>query len=436
MLWVLLPSSSTAAVAPLENPQQYEIPADLSGLHFYLLTVDVGNLVWDNFGHTALRVYDENSGTDTVFNWGGIDVSGGVIGFSYDFFKGIMNYRVSTYPPSLEFSNYRAQQRSVWQDKINLSNPQKARLLRRLLWNMQPENTVYAYQYFFDNCSTRPRDYLDEALSGKISSQYTGVAQRSFRDVVRSHYESVSLVGFSLDILVNSNIDRPMTEWEEMFLPLSLRENLLSIRSDVAENGERLMLLSDSQMILEFEPPVTQTSGFRIASLTLLIPVLFLFLMLKKLPMSYYATHSRIGFKAAELNFRILGLLGFLVALFSGVYGILMLGSWFVSDHLDLHHNVNLLLFWPTDILGAMVSLRWLFACKPWPTTNNTAPFLNYYFLAHLLGLLAYCVIFFFGLSAQALGNIVFYIVPGLLAFTFLVWLVGFEPTKPKNQFF
>ena len=101
--------------------------------------------------------------------------------------------------------------------------------------------------------------------------------------------------------------------------------------------------------------------------------------------MSYFATHSRIGLKFPRINFRLLGLLGIVTALFSGIYGILMLGSWFVSEHLDLHHNINLLLFWPTDFLGLFVAMRWLVFCKPWPMTHNSTPFLNYYMMAHLL---------------------------------------------------
>ena len=113
------------------------MPSDLRSVHFYLISVDVGDMVWDNFGHTALRVFDEANGTDTVYNWGGFDTSGGVVAFSWNFFKGIMNYQMSTQSPSQEFSMYRAQQRTLWQDKLNLSNPQKEILYRRLLWNMQ-----------------------------------------------------------------------------------------------------------------------------------------------------------------------------------------------------------------------------------------------------------------------------------------------------------
>jgi len=158
--------------------------------------------------------------------------------------------------------------------------------------------------------------------------------------------------------------------------------------------------------------------------------------MLKKIPMSYFATHSRIGLNLPGINFRLLGLLGILVALFSGIYGILMLGSWFVSGHLDLHHNINLLLFWPTDLLGIFVALRWLIFCRPWPMTHNSSPFLNYYMMAHVFGMAVYAAVTFLQLADQSTLNISLYVLPGLTLFTVLVWLVGFEPAKPRNSFF
>ncbi|MBL6905475.1 DUF4105 domain-containing protein [Gammaproteobacteria bacterium] len=433
---LILPLSRVAALEAIESPDQYTLPADMSAVHFYLITVDVGDRIWDNFGHTALRVIDEDANIDLVFNWGLFRINGGPVAFSYNFFKGIMNYELGTKPPNQEFAMYRAQERSVWQDKINLTNPQKEILYTRLLWNSQPENIVYPYQYFFDNCTTRVRDYLDEALSGRLAVLKDGLTDSTFRDQVRAHYESVALIGFSLDVLMNSNIDRPMTEWEAMFLPLTLREQLYLVESDVAENGVRNMLLSGSQQIMQFPPPTVETDPYQIASITLLAPVLLLFLMLKKIPMSYFATHSRIGLNLPGINFRLLGLLGILVALFSGIYGILMLGSWFVSGHLDLHHNINLLLFWPTDLLGIFVALRWLIFCRPWPMTHNSSPFLNYYMMAHVFGMAVYAAVTFLQLADQSTLNISLYVLPGLTLFTVLVWLVGFEPAKPRNSFF
>ena len=432
----MLPHSRATALEAIESPELYALPADMSGVNFYLITVDVGSRVWDNFGHTALRVINENTNTDVVFNWGLFRINGGPVSFSYNFFKGIMNYELGTQSPNQEFAMYRSQERSVWQDKINLTNPQKEILYRRLLWNLQAENIVYPYHYFFDNCTTRVRDYLDEALSGRIAGVNDGFADSTFRDQVQAHYESVAVIGFSLDVLMNSNIDRLMSEWEEMFLPLKLRESLYLVESDVAENGVRIKLLSDRQEVMLFAAPTVETDPYQIASVGLLAPVLMLLLMLKKTPMSYFATHSRIGLKLPGFNFRLLGFLGILTALFSGIYGILMLGSWFVSEHLDLHHNINLLLFWPTDILGLFVAMRWLVFCKPWPMTHNSTPFLNYYMMAHLLGMVVYAAVTFLQLVDQATMDIGVYVLPGFALFTVLIWLVGFEPAKPKNKFF
>ena len=410
-----------------------QIPPNLSALHFYLITVDVGDQVWDNFGHTALRIYNEDSNTDVVFNWGTFDASGGVLDFSWNFFKGIMDYRLTTSTPSQEFSLYSAQRRTVWQDKINLTNPQKRRLYQRLLWNLEPSNTTYDYQYFFNNCTTKIRDYLDESLDSGLSSRFDGMTDLSFRDHVRAHYKSVGLVGISLDILMNSDIDRQVSEWEEMFLPLKFRERLLQIESDVAENGERKMLLSDSQLIAEFTPPTVVTDPYRFTFYLLTLPVAFLFLMIRKIPQIYHATRSRVGLRFPKLNYRLLAILGGVTSIFSGIYGLLMLGSWFISGHTDTHHNVNLLVFWPTDIFGLIVAGGWFFSCKAWPTNHNTEPFINYYLLAHILTMLIYAVIGLFGLSGQQVDGIVYSVLLGFFSFTILIWIVGFEPSKPRN---
>ena len=416
------------------SPQDYAVPSNLSNLHFYLISVDVGDDVWDNFGHTALRVFDEDANLDRVFNWGTFDVSGGVISFSWEFFKGIMNYRLTTSTPSQEFSSYSAQGRTVWQDKINLTNPQKERLYQRLLWNLEPSHVEYDYQYFFDNCTTKVRDYLNEALDGNLSSQFQGLSQFSFRDHVQSHYQSVGLIGFSLDILMNGNIDRQISDWEEMFLPLKFREHLLAIESDVVENGERRMLLSDSQLIVQFTPPTSDTNAHKFVFYLLAVPVLFLFLMMKRIQQSYYVVRSQIGFRAPKLGYRLLSVLGGVTSLLSGIYGLLMLGGWFISDHTDTHHNINLLIFWPTDILGVIVALRWFFFCKAWPTNHNTAPFINYYLFAHLAAMFIYGIIAFLGVSQQQIADIALYVLPGFFMYTVLICIVGFEPAKPRNE--
>ena len=143
---------------------------------------------------------------------------------------------------------------------------------------------------------------------------------------------------------------------------------------------------------------------------------------------------SQIGFRAPKLGYRLLSVLGGVTSLLSGIYGLLMLGGWFISDHTDTHHNINLLIFWPTDILGVIVALRWFFFCKAWPTNHNTAPFINYYLFAHLAAMCIYGIIAFLGVSEQQIADVALYVLPGFFMYTVLICIVGFEPAKPRNE--
>ena len=51
---------------------------------------------------------------------------------------------------------------------LNLTSEEKLALNQALEENYQPENRVYRYNYFYDNCSTRPRDILERSIRGKV----------------------------------------------------------------------------------------------------------------------------------------------------------------------------------------------------------------------------------------------------------------------------
>jgi hypothetical protein len=135
-----------------------------------------------------------------------------------------------------------------------------------------------------------------------------------------------------------------------------------------------------------------------------------------------------------SLNFRLFGGLSFVLLGVSGVYGTLMLGSWFFSGHEDLHHNANLLLFWPTDLLGAVIALRWLFLAQPWSLTNNNKPFMVYYFFAKFCAVILYCFATAFGFFEQDTLQIALFIAPWLFALGLLSWLVGFDAARGSDS--
>ncbi len=44
-----------------------------SNLTVYLLTFGMGDVVWERFGHNAIRIKDAARGTDLTYNWGMFD---------------------------------------------------------------------------------------------------------------------------------------------------------------------------------------------------------------------------------------------------------------------------------------------------------------------------------------------------------------------------
>jgi len=431
LLLLASPLASGAAIPPLEEigaHSRSHDSSDLADLHFSLVTIDVGNRLWDNFGHTALRMRDDGSGADILFNWGGFDASDGMLRFALRFFRGELDYRLFTVPTEQAFAAYRHEQRTIREDRINLSDAAKSRLHQRLLWNLEARNRAYRYDYFLDNCTTRVRDYLDEALEGRLRDRFTGTSQSTYRQVIWSHYASIAPVAMLLDIGMNGNIDRVMSEWQSLFLPSSLRRELLRVDSDVVQGGQQLPLLSDSRIVAQFVPPASQWNGYPVFVLLLAALLFALLLTTRKERYSRFLDIS--GQPRRSLSpggYRVLGVLALVGALTSGTLGCLMLGSWFWSGHEDLHRNANLLLFWPTDLLGLAFALRLILRKSPWPLNRYGAPYVHYYLLAHLCGIAVHAIIGLTGLASQNTANVLLWLTPAMTLIITLIWLRGFR---------
>jgi len=413
-----LQAQTEAITAPPIDGSAIRVPSDFDQVTFYLITVDVGDNVWDNFGHTALRMVDETTNTDLVFNWGLFDASIGYVRFAANFARGIMDYQLGVTPPGWELGRYQQEARTVWQDELVLTNAQKRRLYERLAWNIREENLVYEYDYFFDNCTTRVRDYLDEALGGSLSEQSRALTQSTFRDEVRSHYASLPVISLSLDVLMNERIDRRMTQWEQMFLPLELRAQL-----------NRAGLLTDQQVLMEFPSPEPGVNPYYLAAL-LIIPGLLLLLCLRPASIASFSSQPGLSLRMPALTYRLLGLMGLIIALFSGIYGLIMSLGWLFSSHQDIHGNLNLLLFWPTDLFGVAVALRWLLTGRAWNVSSSRHQWVMTYFIIHVMAALVYLVIALFGLSGQRVGSLLLYVLPVLAVFTALTLSAGMNRVR------
>ena len=120
-----------------------------------LLTVSPSeDEVYTVYGHTALRVRDASKKLDTVFNYGIFDFS--KPNFIYRFAKGETDYRLAAQYTRDFLIEYEMRGSEVTEQILDIDSAGKARIWEALMINNRPENRVYRYNFFFDNCATRP----------------------------------------------------------------------------------------------------------------------------------------------------------------------------------------------------------------------------------------------------------------------------------------
>jgi len=109
--------------------------------------------IYTVYGHAGLRVQDAQQGLDVVFNYGIFD-------FSEDFLlryvQGKTDYIVLPMPTEAYRESYA--DRELREVILATTSGQRSRMWALLLKNIQPENRVYRYNAFRNNCSTNPLD--------------------------------------------------------------------------------------------------------------------------------------------------------------------------------------------------------------------------------------------------------------------------------------
>lgn len=186
-----------------------------------LLTCAPGTEIYALFGHTALRYEDTERGEDWVFNYGMFSFN--TPNFIYRFVKGETDYELGiTRYPYFE-SSYAMRGSSVFQQTLNLTPVEKQRLKSLLEENYLPENRVYRYNFFYDNCTTRARGKMEECLEGKIVYP-NGRDGLSFRDIVHQYTKGHEWDELGIDMCLGSEADEPIDARKQMFAPFYLME--------------------------------------------------------------------------------------------------------------------------------------------------------------------------------------------------------------------
>lgn len=310
-----------------------------------VITFGQGDLVFERFGHNALRVRDAATGTDLAYNWGM---------YSFDqpnfigrFLSGDTKYWVEAFPTDYLVGLYRRQDRTIHEQALALTPAQRLEVAEFVAENVKEENRYYRYDYFLDNCSTRLRDVLDRVLGGSLARRFKPInTEWSFRG------ESTRLTapdGFAqagMDIALGPRADAPITAWEAMFIPMRLRDYLREV-TVVSENGTVPLVAAERVLHTPVAraPEPAERRGLAIGGWGLILGAWMLLLA----PFSA-KSRRRTRVPAAMMAGAWYGV--------TGILGLALLGMWLGSAHQFWYENLNLLLLSPLGVVAAVPVAR------------------------------------------------------------------------------
>ena len=309
----------------------------------YLVTVGPGRHVWERFGHNAIWIRDDVAGTNRAYNYGLFSFE--QVGFVTRFLQGRMEYWMRGFDADLHLQGYVSDNRSVWVQELNLSAHQKVELRDFLEWNERPENRFYRYHYYYDNCSTRIRDAIDRVLGGTIYDQTKNVFPghtlrfHSLRLVSNDFWTYTGLL-----LGLGQPVDEPLSAWDEMFLPLKLREHLRNVEVRGEDGSAEPLVLSErtiyeSSEFVEAATPPKWTLRFLTAGLALALVALF-------------AAHKATEGHTGRIVFAAIATAWYAL---TGLVGLGLAGLWMFTDHNTSYRNENLFWFNPVAIVLVML---------------------------------------------------------------------------------
>ena len=312
-----------------------------------LVTMGNGGEVWELFGHSAIWIHDNVTGRDTVFNWGVFDSR--QPHFILHFLQGLMLYQMGGDTMDQLLYAYRYLNRTVVSQELDLSTAEKDSLLHLIQINARPENIQYRYDYFVDNCATRPRDLLDMVLGGQLRAHTNKPSGTSYRWHTMRLMQGDKPLEVGVDIGLGEPSDREITQWQEMFLPRKLHDYVatLSVRDSASGpvhplvRGERVLYQATGRGP---EPDAPPPLDLWLWPIGLVVAALFAWIGLR----------ARDGDAGAGIRIAAALVLG-LWCVAAGILGVILTLLWTVTDHVFAHANENLLLLNPLWLVLAVL---------------------------------------------------------------------------------
>jgi hypothetical protein len=339
-------STVASAHAVAEDPPAAveRLPVPGEELDVELVTIGPGRIYWQRFGHNAILIRDREAGTARLYNFGIFDFA--AEDFFLNFARGRMTYLLVGGPVRADLEGYLADGRSIDLQWLDLEPAAKLELRDALEENARPENAAYRYDYFRDNCSTRVRDALDRAAGGALK-RATDRRSRGF--TYRMHAQRLTAMDLPLYLGIHAALgpqtDLPITFWDEMFIPMVLRDEIAKVEIEGPDGTRRPLVRAQERLSEAAFPQPSEAPPrwfWRFLGVGIVLAALVAWL-----------GRGAIGSR----RFRLFGVVAGGLWLAAGLGGLALAFLMFASEHQAAWRNENIALFNPLALV--LLPLAW-----------------------------------------------------------------------------
>ena len=307
-----------------------------------LVTCYPGSRNYELSGHTMIRVQIE--GQDLLFNYGIFNFKQS--GFIYRFVKGDCDYSLAAYPMQYLTQGY--EDRKIVEQVLDLDDAQKVDIISFLWNNVQPENAVYRYGWAYNNCATKPRDIIENAVGGSLEYGNPKRGEATFRSIMAFFDKNYPWQQFGIDMVLGYDLDHKLDYREQMFSPIILMEAMADATQE--RDGKRIPVVKATNILVEGgdegavlgPTPMVLTPMF---VLTLLLVIVLALTIKERLGKRHYRWLDSVVFG-------VYGLVGVLVAFLT-----------FVSSHYGTSSNLHIVWLHPLLLLPAI--MEWIKRMRP-----------------------------------------------------------------------
>ena len=315
----------------------------MDSVEISLLTCQPRQSVYSLYGHTAIRIQnhcaDAGMGADLAVNYGMF--SFGKPYFVLRFVFGLTDYEIGIetfqeFCPGYE----RVGCGVLQQQKLNLTAHEKAVITAAIYENYRPENRVYRYNYFFENCTTRARDMIVNHIDGNVEYKGQVDPSLSFRKLIHQYNTTHRWARFGNDLLLGVQADSETNRGDQQFLPENLCHDFANAEI-VANDGSRRKLVAGESWVVE------RTRGVGADSFPLSPMVCMSLIALVVVAVTCVERVKKANYWALDA----------LLMVLTGICGLILLAMVF-SQHPTVRLNLQILLLNPINLVALVPVVR------------------------------------------------------------------------------